>query len=109
MIGPVKVWRLSPEQIAGYVPGMQLGRPDQIIPYVREKKGVDEVTKARVAKAIKKRMENSAAITVEKYKELSAKGMMDKDIAFKYSIKPGTLANYKRSWRRLGILEEIRR
>lgn len=98
MISEIKVWQLTPEQVANYRPGMYLGKPHRTeqpetlvkpgdrnppIPRKREQKG---------------RPPRKEVITKYQYRRMRAKGFYDVAIAAAFDISPSTLRNRKREW-----------
>lgn len=89
----VKVWQLTPEQIANYKPGMDLGEPDRIerVKIVTEFEPVRRKGKGRGIH-IKGRM------TSRDYEMQRNRGLNDVQIADLYGIKLDTLQFYKGTW-----------
>jgi len=100
--GDVKVWVLTPEQMAAYKPGMDLGTPHRIeearrimiSPINREKH------RRRIANGVKTRTKGRTLINEHLYKKDRAAGMSDQEIAEKYKIKLSTLRHYQSLWRK---------
>ena len=104
----VKVWVLTPEQMAAYKTGMDLGPPHriekakymQISTFIPISSG--EEHRERVRRGHKNRTRGRKAITEQQYKELRRNGLADHEIADKFGIKPRTLQAYKSVWRNRG-------
>ena len=93
----VKVWQLTPEQIANYKPGMDLGEPDRIekvklvtfpdfdlLPEQKNGRGRGIRIKGRM--------------TSRDYEMQRRRGLNDVQIADLYGIKLDTLQFYKGTW-----------
>ena len=112
MIGKVKVWHLTPEQMAAYKYGMDLGEPDeireptQLITAPTGQNAVSYVTRKRerVARSIKSRLKGKPIITPAEYKRMRESGQSRKEIAKAYGIKYETLLQYVNKWSRVGKL-----
>jgi len=94
----VKVWQLTPEQIADYKPGMDLGEPHRI-EFVRcvdpEWADFDPLKKRKL-----KRIQLGRRITEDDYHRLREEGLLDSEIADRFNIGLDTLYRYKKLWRK---------
>ncbi|WP_042165552.1 hypothetical protein [Paenibacillus gorillae] len=97
----IKVWQLTPEQVANYVPGMDLGRPDRFEePPPSTLKIMDEDGDERRRRAVRNRLNGKIVLTEELYKRHRGQFMTDREIAERYEITPKTLTGYKSVWRK---------
>mgnify|MGYP001026585877 FL=1 len=94
----VKVWQLTPEQIANYKPGMDLGEPHQI-ELVRcidpEWADFDPLKKRK-----RKGIQLGRRITEDDYRRLREEGLLDSEIADRFNVGLDTLHRYKMLWRK---------
>lgn len=103
----MKIWRLSPAQLASYTPGADLGEPHEIVdvPVVVWPSELETLAvKARTMRGHKTRKGGREIITAELYEERRAAGWTDQEIAELYGIKLSTLRGYKAKWRREAAL-----
>lgn len=111
--GKVKVWHLTPEQMANYHPGMDLGEPHEIIdpipfepiPYLisnPDKFYRDQ--KQRVKRGVETRFKGRPLITPELYEIERDAGLSNSEIAERYEIQLKTLKQYVSKWRKEGCL-----
>ena len=101
----MKIWRLSPAQLAAYTPGADLGEPHEIkdVPVVVWPS--DTAThRERAMRAHQTRLAGRELISAELYSERRAAGWSDQEIAELYGIKLSTLRGYKAKWRREAAL-----
>jgi len=99
----MKIWRLSPTQLAAYTPGADLGEPHEIkdVPVVVWPCEIDMATqRERAMRAHQTRASGRELISAELYDERRAAGYSDLEIAELYGIKLSTLRGYKSRWRR---------
>jgi len=96
----MKIWRLSPAQLAAYTPGADLGEPHEIrdVPVVVWPSDPDMA--AHRERAHQTRASGRELISAELYDERRAAGYSDLEIAELYGIRPSTLRGYKSRWRR---------
>jgi len=95
----VKVWVLTPEQMAAYKPGMDLGEPHRI----EKARGIislvnSEKHRRRIANGVKTRTKGRTLINEHLYNKDRSAGMSDQEIAEKYKIKLSTLRHYQSLW-----------
>jgi len=93
----MKIWRLSPAQLAAYTPGADLGEPHEVkdVPVVVWPAELETASRIR-----RDRPTSRQLITAELYDERRAAGYSDQEIAELYGIKMSTLRGYKARWRR---------
>lgn len=93
----MKIWRLSPAQLAAYKPGADLGEPREIkdVPVVVWPSEMETASRLRHDRPTDRQL-----ISAELYDERRAAGWSDQEIADFYGIKPSTLRGYKSRWRR---------
>ncbi|GIQ63595.1 hypothetical protein PACILC2_21630 [Paenibacillus cisolokensis] len=96
-----KIWRLTPEQIADYKPGMDLGEPHEVkdVPVIVYISDLDEA-KRRAARGNQTKAKRKSLLTARLYDSLRRDGYSDQEIAKQYGIKHKTLTAYKSLWRK---------
>ncbi|RJE88601.1 hypothetical protein D3P07_11440 [Paenibacillus sp. 1011MAR3C5] len=103
MAFPMKVWRLTPDQVAAYKLGQDLGDPHEIkmVKTAIERSREDaEKLRARQQRSIKRRMEGKVQLTKPLYDIEVAAGLDDAEIAEKYGLQRSTMYHYKSLWRK---------
>ncbi|XID91056.1 hypothetical protein ACF3MZ_21390 [Paenibacillaceae bacterium WGS1546] len=91
MVYPIKVWRKTPEQLAAYTPGMDLGEPDDII----LPKPPTATTKRHNGYYGKNPDEK---ISKAEYLALRKQGLTQKAIAAAYDMHPSSISYRLRKW-----------
>lgn len=112
MIGKVEVWHLTPEQMAAYQPGMDLGEPDEIrepTNLIVTPMGQNAVDYAkgkteRAVRAMLSRRQGKPLITPAEYRRMRDSGQSRKEIAEAYGIQYQTLLQYISMWKSAGKL-----
>ncbi|MDQ0114309.1 hypothetical protein [Paenibacillus harenae] len=82
MSGKVSVWKLTPEQVEVYTPGMELGTPDKIEdpPRPQLKFYEEEERKSRQLRGIKSKTKGKTILTEELFLQHRAAGMRMSEI-----------------------------
>ncbi|WP_391574519.1 hypothetical protein [Cohnella sp.] len=101
-VGEIKEWRMTPDQIAAYVPGMDLGKPDKIVsPETLKTGGKIHPVKVAPDKSVD-RFSSFRKLTIgkEEYLKLIDSGVTQAEIAAKYNVTVKHLQDKVREWRR---------
>lgn len=100
---PMKVWRLTPDQVADYKPGQDLGEPHEIKFVKSDLERSREAAKAhqeRQRRSSERRMQGMIRLTKPIYEKEVAAGLNDAQIAEKYGIQRSTMYHYKSLFRK---------
>lgn len=100
----MKIWRLTPEQIANYTWGMDLGPPHEIWTVKTDRERSREEAQAireRQQRSIERRMRGKVRLTQELYSKEVAAGLSKAQIAEKYGLKVHTVDHYRHLWRKM--------